>query len=210
MPALTVRLLRSLVAVAAIVVVGHDLVYTAAYGPAASAAREATGHGPYWAWTWAAVVVGAAILLAAGIRAAVGLARRAAAERARPDWQLSPYVRGVLRLWPRLAIAALVVFGVQENLEHFATHGSHLIGWQVLWSGEYALTLPSFGLVSLLVAALVALFTRTLAVLEAAIRAAQPQWSRAPRSAARPPIADVVRSGWGTLATPDLGRAPPA
>jgi hypothetical protein len=201
---------RRAVPVAVVAVLGHDLVYVAAYGAGAEAARRASGHEPYWTWTWLVVLLATAGLVAVSIAAALGLLRRLDRTDLPRRIALSPYLREVLRLWPRLALAALLVFVVQESVEHYVAHGGHVPGMQLLWSGEYAFTLPSFGLAALLVSAVAALFMRTLAILDAAVRRAAARPLRPPRRGPRPAWRDPRPRLLGTLATPDLGRAPPA
>ena len=172
--------------------------------------RRASGHDPYWTLTWLAVLLATAGLVGISIAGAVRLLRRL--ERADRPRQagISPYLREVLRLWPRLALMAMLVFVLQEYAEHYFSHGGHALGMHVFWSGEYALTIPSFALVSLLVSAVAGMFVRTLAVLDAAARRAGVRLLRPPRRTPRPAWRDPRPGMLGTLATPDLGRAPPA
>jgi hypothetical protein len=197
------------VAVAAVAVLGHDLAYSVAYGPGAEAARRASGHEPYWAWTWLAVLAGVVALVAAAAFTMLQLQRRLQRGERPRGIHVTPYLRELLSLWPRLALAALVVFALQENVEHFVAHGGHVVGWQLLWSPEFLVAVPSFGLAALLVGAVAALFVSTIAVLREAVRRAGARPSRAPRSVRRPVGRDPRPSWRGTLAAPDLGRAPP-
>lgn len=201
---------RRAVPVAVVAVLGHDLVYAAAYGAGAEAVRRASGHDPYWTWTWLVVLLATAGLVGVSIAAALRLVRRLEPSDRPPRIAMSPYLREVLRIWPRLALGALLVFVVQESVEHYVAHGGHVPGVQLFWSGEYAFTLPSFGLVALLVSSVAALFMRTLAVLDAAVRRSGARPVRPPRRSPRPAWPDPRPRRLGTLATPDLGRAPPA
>jgi hypothetical protein len=198
------------VAVAAVAALGHDVAYTAAYGPGAEAARRASGHEPYWAWTWLAVLAGVVALVAVAAFTTVQLLRRLEPGARPRGIRLTPYLRELLRLWPRLALAALIVFTLQENVEHFVAHGGHVVGWQLFWSPEFVAVVPSFGLAALLVSAVAALFVSTITVLQEAVRRAGARPSRAPRSVRRPVGRDPRPLWRGTLAAPDLGRAPPA
>jgi hypothetical protein len=200
---------RAVVAVAAIGVLGHDLAYAAAYGPGADAARRASGHELYWAWTWLAVLAGVAALVALAGFTTVQLLRRLERGDRPRGIHLTPYLRELFRLWPRLALAALIVFTLQENVEHFVGHGGHVVGWQLFWSPEFVAAVPSFGLAALLVSAVAALFVSTITVLQEAVRRAGARRSRAPRSVLRPGGRDPRPLWRGTLAAPDLGRAPP-
>jgi hypothetical protein len=201
-------LLRA-VAVAAVAVLGHDLAYTAVYGPAAEAARRASGHEPYWAWTWLAVLAGVAVLVAAAAGTTVSLLRRLERVDRPRRIPLTPYLRELLRRWPRLALAGLIVFALQENVEHFVAHGGHVVGWGLLWSAEFAVAVPSFAFAGLLVSAVAALFVSTITELQEAVRRAGTRQSRAPCRVWRP-VGRDPRPHWrGTLAARDLGRAPP-
>lgn len=197
------------VTVAAVAVLGHDLAYSVAFGPAAEAARRASGHEPYWAWTWLAVLAGMAALVAAAIFTMFRLLRRLQRGERPRGIHVTPYLRQLLRLWPRLALAALALFTLQENVEHFVAHGGHVVGWQLLWSPEFLVAVPLFGLAALVVGAVAALFVSTIAVLQEAVRRAGARPARPPRSVRRPVGRDSRPIWRGTLAAPDLGRAPP-
>lgn len=201
--------LRRAVLVAVVLLIGHDLVYTVAYGAAAEAMRRVSGHEAYWSWTWLLVLLATVGLIAVSIASALRLLRRIEhADRPRRV-AISPYLREVLRMWPRLALAALLIFVIQEFAEHYITHGGHVLGVQSFWAGEYGFTIPAFALVGLLVSAVAALFVRTLVVLQAAVLHAAVRRRRAPRSVRRSIWRDWRPRVLGTLATPDLGRAPP-
>jgi hypothetical protein len=122
----------------------------------------------------------------------------------------SPYLREAMRLWPRLALAAMLIFVAQEYAEHYLSHHGHVLAASQFWSGEYAFTLPAFSLVALLVSGVAALFVRTLAILDAAVRHAAARILRRPRRSLRPAWREWRPRLLRTLATPDLGRAPPA
>jgi hypothetical protein len=192
-----------------VAVVGHDLAYALAYGPGADAARRASGHEPYWAWTWLAVAVVVAALVVVATGKTIELLRRLE-RRDRPRGiHPSPYLGELLRLWPRLALAALILFTLQENVEHYVAHDGHVVGWQLFWSPEFMVAVPAFGLAALLASAVAALFVSTITVLQEAVRRSGARPARAQRRVRRPVGRDHRPLWRGTLAVPDLGRAPP-
>lgn len=206
LPALCVAILA-----AAVLVAGHDLTFLAANGlDGWGAALALSGHGAYWPFTWLIVVAGVAALAVLGCVRATGLLRllRAGGDARPLLLRLRAYGGDVLRLWPRLALLALFVFVAQEASEHYLMHAGHVLGVADFITGAYAAALPAFAAVSLLVASLAALFGRTIAALEEAVRLALAAVRRpARRIFARLPQAFVwLRS---SLAMPDIGRGPP-
>ncbi|MEO8510923.1 MAG: hypothetical protein ABI534_06735 [Chloroflexota bacterium] len=194
---------------ATVLVVGHDLTFLAANGfDGLGVALARSGHGAYWPFTWLVAVAGLATLAAiAALRAARLLRAVRAGGAPAPLPGLRAYGSDVLRLWPRLALLALLVFVAQEAAEHYLMHGGHVLGVGDFVSGAYAAALPAFAGVALLVAGLAALFRRTIDALEEAIRSARVTVRRpATRIFAPSPRFVWLRS---SLAMPDIGRAPP-
>lgn len=193
----------------AVLVVAHDLTYLAASGlDGLGAALARSGHGAYWPFTW---LVAAAGLMGLAVVAFVRAARLLRAVRAggarAPLLGLRAYGAEVLRLWPRLALLALLVFVAQEAGEHYLMHGGHVLGVADFVSGAYAAALPAFAGVALLVAGIAALFRRTIDALEEALRSARVTVRRlVARIVSPPPRLTWLRS---SLAVPDIGRAPP-
>ena len=204
--------LRFALFVAVVLVAGHDATYAIANGIGGlSAALRDTGHDGYWTPTVllvAAMAAGAGALalwrrgqLLAVLRA-LGAKRRAVNAR---DLVAAP----TLFLAVRLAVAALLIFVAQENLEHYAAHGGHLPGFGVLVGHGYASTLPVFAALAVLTAFVVRYVATDTTLLLAAIA----QVRALPRSVRR---VLVRRPEWVNLpryaavaARPDLGRAPP-
>ena len=195
---------------AAVLVVGHDLTFLAANGfDGLGAALARSGHGAYWPFTWLVAVAGLATLAAvASIRAGRLLSVLRAGGAANPVMPgLRAYAADVLRLWPRLALLALLVFVAQEAAEHYLMHAGHVLGVADFISGAYAAALPAFVTVALLAASITALFRRTIDALEEAVRRVCAAVRRpAPRIVARLALFVRLRS---SLAMPDIGRAPP-
>ena len=204
--------LRFALLVAIVLVVGHDLTYATANGLGGmAAALRDTGHDSYWAPTAVLVAVLATTVVAATLarrgrlvgelrslqarRRSIGIAELGAA----PTFFLAA----------RLVLTALVIFTLQENIEHYTAHAGHTPGFGVLAGHAYASTLPIFVALAVLVAAIARFFAADTAKLIAAIAAARgllrshyrvvgrrPNWVNLPRSV-------------GVAANPELGRAPP-
>jgi hypothetical protein len=200
------RLLRFAALVLITLVIGHDLTFLAANGlDGLGPALARSGHGAYWPFSWL-VALGGVVTLGGlavhrllGLQRAVGAAARGASVG---------YGRELLRLWPRVALAALVVFVAQEGAEHYLMHAGHVLQLADFVSGGYAGMLPAFVAASLLVAGIAALFGRTIAALEAAVSGGAALARRLVRSATLPRRDILVRLR-PSLATPDIGRAPP-
>lgn len=204
--------LRFALLVAVVIVAGHDATYAIANGIGGmAAALRDTGHDGYWAPTVVLVAVLAAALAAATLarrgqllaelrnlqarRRSIGIAELAAA----PTFFLAA----------RLLLTALVIFTLQENIEHYTAHAGHTPGFGVLAGHGYASTLPVFVAFALLVAVI----ARYLAADTAALIAAIARARALPRSH---PSLPALRPDWVNLpravavaANPDLGRAPP-
>lgn len=196
----------------AVLLVAHQLVYFATYGwRGIERALASAGHDAYW------FVIGSAVSLALLAGLALSLRRwltlraelrgSGSARRPRPTIDWAQGRATVVDLVPRLALVALVLFFVQENLEHYLHHAGHVPGLGVVLGPEYVATLPIFFAVAVIVAVVTALLRLSLAALArlvAQITRRRPQRD-VPRPAGRHlPVHPCSRS------TPDLGRAPPA
>ncbi len=192
-------------------VIAHDLVFVAGYGPQAAAALARTGHGDGWssavlvAVAWAACLAGLAVWRLHQL----GLVARSFEVTGGP---LVPgparFVRGLVSLWVRLALTTGVLFVIQENLEHQAI-GQALPGLSVLSSPQY----PDAWLVilatALAFALVVALFRWHRDALIARIAVARASWPRTIRMARR--RLDVVERRHASIVVHQFpGRAPPS
>ena len=206
------RLTLTAVLALAVLVVGHNLVFVLTYGPAYAHALARTGHDSRWEDTVRAVLAATgalATVAAARLVYLVSLVRRTT--RGRPGAELSArsYGRTLLTLWINLFAVALPLFALQENLERWGA-GLGLPGLAVLGSSGAAGPVPVFLFVSLIVAAVAALFRWGIATVEAQIAAG--------RNAARPSAAqprrrlptDPDRPVLSILGRNLAGRAPPA
>jgi hypothetical protein len=191
-------------------VVSHDAVFVVQEGPghALATALRQGGH-EYWTLVSSCL---AALALAVGMRSLVYLFRLrrwadVLGERRRPI-STATYLRRAVVVWARLAPLVAIGFLLQENVEHFATHG-HLIGLGALGGAEYPLALPVIGAISLLAALGAGAFSVTereliVRVSDALRRATV----RAPRRLARPD--GILRLATvPVLARAGAGRAPP-
>lgn len=203
-------------------VVAHDAVFIAEYGPASGTSLAATGHG-YWytfavlAILLAGIPIVAALVGLARLRARIAIVRGGRIPRrseCRQGETGPAYLDEFLGLAPRLFLVITTGFVVQENIEHLAAgHGLH--GLDVLAWPHHPLALPVLFGVSLLLALAGAWLRWRGAVLERRLAAAQASAARFARArAARAPIhwgdvAAFVAHGW-LIARRLAGRAPPA
>jgi hypothetical protein len=193
-----------------VLVVGHDLTYLAASGlDGLGIALARSGHGAYWPFTWLVAVAGVMTLIALAAIRAVSLLRRMPGNRvlAVARSGIRSWSAELLRIWPRLALVALLVFVAQEWTEHFVVHGGHVLRPTDFVTGVYAATLPAFAIASLLVAGVSALFRHAIRALEEAVQrvAILPR----PGAALPAPVVPRLARIRPSLATPDIGRAPP-
>lgn len=202
----------------ACLLVAHDVVYAAQFGLGEGFAWAMTerGHGYWPAFTLLALLAGGLVAGLAGARLVVLAWRsrglRTATQLDDPAPAARSYLREVGVLWPRLSVALVVAFAVQENVEHLARH-DHPIGLGALTGPEYPLALPALALVGFVASALGALVRWRVAVLEARIAAATRVPLPRPLLAARPPavwsLTGALSALHWILVRPDAGRAPP-
>jgi len=186
--------------------VSHDAIFLVQIGPGESLARalREAGHG-YWGFaSLALALIGLAVAAGAWVRLR-GLRRRATelgatparAERSRLLWT-----------WLRLFAVVAIGFGIQENVEHYLSHG-HAAGLGVLLGPEYPLALPVIALLSwlaaLLATAAAGVERELLAVISAALRHA---FGHPPRTFPRPSFR-LSFARISPLARAIAGRAPP-
>jgi hypothetical protein len=193
-----------------VLVVGHDLTYLAASGlDGLGIALARSGHGAYWPFTWLVAV--AAVMALAALAATRAVALLGELPRSRILGAARAGVRSwageLLRTWPRLALVALLIFVAQEWTEHFVMHGGHVLRPTDFVTGAYAATLPAFAIASLLVAGVSALFRHAIRALEEAVQRVVilPR----PGAALPAPVVPQLARIRPSLATPDIGRAPP-
>jgi len=192
----------------AVLLMAHQLASMVAYGWQGAALSD--GHDRYGLLGGAIVLIGVVVALGLGIhrlrrlhtrlRPARVLRGRRAAEI---DWRT--FVDEVARLTPKLAVAAALIFLVQENVEHALGNGMS-DGMHLLFAEGHAATLPIFLVVSTVVAGVVSLSRIGMAVLALLVER-QAKLRPEPK-----PFVPASRSTpayrWARLA-PDLGRAPP-
>jgi hypothetical protein len=192
----------------AALLVSHDAVYLVQTGPGEPlAAALRTASHDYWGAASLGLI---AVTLLAGAASLVRLAllRHEAAALGATRRPQRGRLGHLLAIWVRLAALVVVGFAIQENVEHFITHG-HLIGSAALVGPEYPLALPALGIVSLVAALAAALIVTSERALVAAIRVAMAAAHRPERRVSRPPQRLPGLSG-SVLARYRAGRAPPS
>ena len=195
----------------ATLVVGHNLTFLLTYGPEYGAALARTGHGAQWDDTVKSVLAAAGLLrAAAALRLAYlcWLVAHPTTNRMLGGLSVGAYGRAVAPLWLRLFAISIALFVVQENYERW-TAGLNLPGLGVLTPSSVLGPLPVFLLVSLLVAAVAALFRWGIATLEARIAATRLPEQRVASAAGRR-RAWEERARGSILGTNLAGRAPPS
>lgn len=188
----------------------HDLVYLVQVGPGEGLTRilREAGHG-YWGP--ASLVVGAIGALTAGTTAirlvrlrrtarALGAPALPARQRLGSRWASA---------WVRLLTAVLLGFVLQENVEHWLTHG-HLLGLGAVLGPEYPLAIPLIGAITALAASVLVLIGRVEG--ELLVRIASALAGKLRRPSGRRPRPDLgpARPRLSPLAGAAAGRAPPS
>ncbi len=190
-------------------VVAHDLVFLAAYGAAYGEALAHTGHDHGWTSAVVTVLVAGLVCLVAGLwqLRRLSLLARLAGDRAADPPSRASFGRRWLRLAVGIAMATIILFVAQENVEHLGI-GEPLPGLGVLLSPEYPNAIPIIVCVASAVALVGALFGWRFAVLAARLRATGARHLRP--SKARPRTIFEVDRRPGTLLGAGLApRAPP-
>jgi hypothetical protein len=190
--------------------VSHDLVWLVQLGPGESltTALRTDDHG-YWTWLSLAILALATVAALGVATRAIGLVRRVR----RLDATVAR-VRGRHFLarssvaWAELLAVVGIGFAVQENVEHYLSHG-HVLGTGAVTGPEYPLAIPVLA-VATAIAALVCAAVRTIErelvdAIESALRRSDDRAPRRVRLRARcdPPRRPAAMSG--SVA----GRAPP-
>jgi len=202
---------------------GHEAAYAVQYGVGAGF-TQAMAEGGHGYWPMFSTLALSALLLLLG-RAAWRLAQLHVArvgerqETARPasidQWSATAprsYRRELIGLWPPLFGVVAVAYAIQENVEHFTSHG-HVPGLEPLIGTTAPFALPVLALVTLGLAAVGALLRWRIATLEAHL--AQARARHPPRShAGQRPAPDwavlgAVRATFWSLIRQGPERAPP-
>jgi len=190
-------------------VLAHNLVFLATYGPQYGRALVETGHDA--AWTTAFLIalgLGLALLVAGTwqLRRLSRQARSIGAAAGPRDPGPSAFGAHLGRLWLGLLPATTLLFVLQENVEHLAM-GDGLPGLGVLVRGGSPLALTVIGAVTLGVALVGALYRWRRDTLVARISTGHTPWRRPTVKPQRPRGTD--RRAPLALGGSVAGRAPP-
>jgi hypothetical protein len=190
-------------------VLAHNLVFLATYGPRYGRALVETGHDA--AWTTAFIIamgLGLALLVAGTwqLRRLAHQARSVGAAAGPRDPGPSAFAAHFLRLWLGLLPATALLFVLQENLEHLGV-GDGLPGLGVVARGGSPLALTIIAAVTFGVALVGALYRWRRDTLVARISTGHEPWHRPTVKPPRPRGTD--RRAPLTLAGSVAGRAPP-
>jgi H+/Cl- antiporter ClcA len=195
--------------------VAHTTIFIARYGIGDGFARAmaAEGHDAYWPAFVAVVGGGFAVLVGWAIARLLHLSGRARRRRRSADGLPLPAFGDELRsLWPNLFGATVLGYALQENLEHWLSHG-HVPGGGVLWGPEGSFAIPGLLAVSLFGAALGALVRWRVRVYVARIgrgaERAKVRRASANRPARRWALVGATCALARIAARLDAGRAPP-
>lgn len=186
----------------------HDAVFLVQLGPGEELTRtlREAGH-EYWGWaSMALALVGLAVGIAAVLHLR-SLRLRASELLVAPiasRWALPGRFAAT---WLRLFGLVAIGFVLQENVEHFISHG-HALGLNALFGHEYPLALPVIGLITALAAVVAAAVQRTERELLSLICAALQRPLRGPRTLGRPSVR-LALPRLSPLAHAVAGRAPP-
>jgi hypothetical protein len=194
-----------------VAVLGHNLVFLLTYGADYSLALVRTGHDSRWGDAVRVVLAAGVLLIAAGTFRLAYLYRLVRGLRPGDNGGITgrSYAQTILAIWVRLFLISTVLFVLQENIERWGS-GAGLPWLAVLGSFAYGGPLIVFVIVSLVVAAVVALFRMGIAALEARLAAGRgpvpPAAYPLARHHFRWPDKPIVSILGRNLA----GRAPPA
>ena len=195
----------------AVLLIGHNLTFLLTYGPQYGMALHRTGHDGRWDEAVQAVLAGTGLLAAATagrLAYLYWLVRRLGPSDAVGYVSARTFLAIFLPLWVRLFAISTLLFVIQENYERWNV-GLDLPGVGVLDSSAALGPVPVFALVSLLVAAVAALFRWGIATLEARISAKRTcVWPRVTREL-RPIAPGRSRPAISVLGRNLAGRAPP-
>ena len=190
-------------------VLAHNLVFLATYGPRYGQALVETGHDAAWTTAFIIALGLGLVLLVAGtwqLRRLSRQARSVGAAAGPRDPGPSAFAAHLGRLWLALVPATALLFVLQENVEHFAV-GDGLPGLGVLARGGSPLALTVIGAVTFGVALVGALYRWRRDTLVARISTGHTPWRRPTVKQQRPRGTD--RRAPLALGGSVAGRAPP-
>jgi hypothetical protein len=194
----------------AVLVVAHNLVFFLQYGADYGRNIATTGDGPGWNETVRVVLVASSLLAIAATARILYLLRLLRrlddhCQVGRIPWP--GYGRLVAIESVRLFAISLALFVAQENAERWAA-GLRMPGVAIAWMFGAASPIAIFSLVSLVFAAVLALFRLSLHVLEALVArrlGRRPRPTPAPRHGWREPL----EPAGSTIGRKLASRAPP-
>lgn len=205
------------------VLIGHDAVFASQFGLGNGfrQAMTAGGHDAYWMAFSVVIVALGGLALGREVLRGLQLSRRGSQLDASGPGASAPavlagaagYVAELRRIWPKLFVATVALFTIQENLEHIAA-GQAPHGLGSLIGAEHPYAVPVLAIVVGIAAAIGAMIRWRIHLLE--VRAARAA-ARKPRL--RGPLALRPAAVWWTVAATtrhswflvrlDAGRAPP-
>jgi hypothetical protein len=212
MPRRLAGLFAAIATQAVALTLAHELVFLARWGSRYNEALVHAGHGAAWSAAAAtSLALGGLLALVAVVRLAqLGiLTRRVETDALRPAPKPGTLLRAWLRAGPRIALVAVVLLTLQENLERAAI-GQAMPGVGILLTPEYANGLWIAVAVGLAVGLVVALVRWRAAILVARLRAAR---LRLPRATSAPTRSTGQRQSLpaeSLLGRHSALRAPPA
>lgn len=194
------------VLVAVCAVAAHQMTYLLGIAEGREAIGVAT-HEQVWLPFAVTVVLAAIALLLVGCRELrrLGRAARHIESDGHPHHEVTAYLRTAARLWLRLAVATLIVYAAQENLEHWLV-GLPIPGVDALGSHGW---LPVVVVLAsaVAVAAVAALIRWRCESLRSLLSETRQRFARDTRRTIRPPMT-MLLSGLVDLAAHG-SRAPP-
>jgi hypothetical protein len=205
------RVRTGILAIVALLV-AHDAIFLAEYGngPAFARAMSEGGHDGYWLpFTVGATLAGGFLLLRA-LTTLRHLRVQASAIHWIEELPSPSYTSELLGIWRVLFPLVTVLFALQENVEHLATHG-HFLGLEALAGPDVPLALPVVAAVTCALAAIGALLRWRIAVLRRRIATAAAAHHRAADERLCPEWGSIHASAphrW-MIGRLDAGRAPP-
>ena len=195
--------------------IGHNAVYAARFGVGDQlrTAMTSLGHDGYWG-PFSLVAIAAATVLIVGTVLTIERLRQGltpATGRSAPTASGASYRRELSVLWPRLFLAVVILFALQENVEAWLAMGQ-VPGIDVLLGAGMPLGIAVLGIVTVALAAIGALVRWRIAVLARRL-------SEAARAVRAYPTTDGPAREWAHIdaLAPhrwiadrlDAGRAPP-
>ncbi len=192
--------------------VAHDGIYLAQFGWGSGfqQAMSEGGSHAYWLPTSIAIALAGVATFLATLAVLVRL-QQSASRLVQGHAEGPGYASELVRTWKRLYPLVTLLYGVQENVEHLASHG-HLAGLDPLFGPGSDLALPVLAFTTFVLAAIGALLRWRISVLEGrmarARRAVFPRIEAHAQPAGWRMVAAIVAHG-RILVRRDAGRAPP-